>query len=156
MQHFYNPLAFMGDAEYDSIFIDVLDSPSEAWKPFFQLLRQHSISTRMGTGSAMNENEWLTLMPRDAVVMITEARSNFQKRLIRVKVSLHILETIIAYAREHGLKVTDTSLASFETMGLEALRGTLGDLGAQRTCSLIRYLLFHRPWHMFCLTEAGS
>lgn len=141
MQHFYNPLAFMGNPEYDSMINDVLDDPSEAQRQFFQLLRQHSISTRMATGSAMDQLEWSNLTPRDVINIMKEARETFQKRFARIKVALHILETIIAFAQEHGLKVTDTSLTSFETMGLEALRGTLGILAAQSTCSLMRYLL---------------
>ena len=143
MQHFYNPLGFLGDAEYDPILTDVLDSPSEAWKPFFHLLRRHNISTLIATGSTMDQTEWSKLTPQDIIQHMIEARTTFQNRMARVKVALLILETIICFGRQHGLKFMDPPLASFETMGLEGLRGTLGDIVAPNACSLMRYGFFH-------------
>lgn len=143
MQHFYNPLSFLGDSEHDSVFNEGLDDLPDTWKPFFQLLRQHNISTLITTGSAMNQIEWSKVTPRDFFKTMKEARGVFQNRIIRIKVSLHILEIIVRFAREHALKITDKSLISFETMGLEALRGTLGNSGAQSACSLMRCCQFH-------------
>jgi hypothetical protein len=146
MQHFYNPLAFIGDADHDSILNTSLDNPSEFWKPFVQLLRRHDISMLLAAESAIDQTEWSKLTPRDVVENMREARAMFQHRMILVKVALHILETIIHFAREHGHKVMDTSIASFETMGLESLRGSLGNLAAQRVRNLMKYIL-RQLWH---------
>ncbi|KAF8489850.1 origin recognition complex subunit 3 N-terminus-domain-containing protein [Gautieria morchelliformis] len=140
MQHFYNPLGFIGDAEHDSILNTALDNPSEAWKPFLQLLRRHDISMLLAAESAIDQMEWSKLTPRDVVENMREARVMFQNRMILVKVALHILETIIHFAREHGHKVMDAPLTSFETMGLECLRGSLGISIAQRVCNLMKQL----------------
>ena len=150
MQHFYNPLGFISNPDYDPILNSVLDAPSEAWKPFFQLLRQQSISTRIATGSAMDQKEWSQLTPQDLIRHMVEARAKFRTRMVRVKVALHILETIISFSREHGLKVTDASLASFETMRLEGLRGTLGNAAAPNACSLMRCVVLHLYWNTIC------
>ncbi|KAF8581228.1 hypothetical protein K439DRAFT_249830 [Ramaria rubella] len=124
MQHFYNPLAFIGDSDYDMTLHQAANITSEAWKHFFQLLRRQYISRLITAG-----------LPPDE----PEARSAFNNRMIRLRAALRLLEIIVRFARAHGLQVTDV-LVSFESMGLKALQGTLGKHDSRNICSIMRQL----------------
>ena len=128
---------------------EALNAPPKEWQPFFQLLRQHCILSLQNTQEEKDESEWSEITPQGVVRAVVQVRGKFRTQMNRIKIAIHILGAILRFLRRHGKKCPDLP---FDKLGLEALRGTLGQKQARGVCILVRFVLASSVSRFSCLT----